>query len=91
MIRYLVDNEIASTKDGVVDELIKIGLTKTDAIAAFDRCEVTEDRTRPTSYWGIAQGLTRMSQDRVNSDDRQDLDMLAAAVLRRGARRLVAA
>src|SRR5262245_1829868 len=39
IIRQLIDLEIAHTKEAVIDELVKIGATKTDAAAAYDRCE----------------------------------------------------
>ena len=89
LIRALIDKEIAQTKDAVVDELVKIGATKADAIAAYDRC-VTDFDASPRSYWGIAQGFTKTSQDSGYQDDRLQLDQLAAKVLQRGAK-LVAA
>lgn len=90
IIRQLIERDIASTKDGVVAELRAFGATIEQANAAFAACEMFEP-ARPTSYWGIAQGMTRNSQAADFSDERIALDSLAAQVLRKGARQLVAA
>lgn len=90
IIRGLIDRQIADTREGVIDELQAIGFTRTDAIAAYDSCE-QHDKASPRSYWGIAQGATRISQQSGYQDERYALDKLAAAVLARGSRQLVAA
>jgi hypothetical protein len=89
IIRQLIDLELAHTREAVIDELQAIGFTKQDATAAYDRAEATE-KASPRSYWGIAQGITRVSQDQPYQDQRYELDQLAAKVLSRG-RKLVAA
>lgn len=89
IIRALIDNEIAHTREAVIDELQKIGATKTAATEAYDRCEARFNAS-PRSWWGIAQGLTNVSQDAGYQDERYELDKLAATVLARG-RKLVAA
>lgn len=86
IIRGLISNELAHTKEGVVDELRKIGFSKDQAEKAYDACERTE-AVSPRSFWGIAQGTTRLSQDSTSGyqDDRYLLDQLAGKVLARGA------
>ena len=90
IIQSLISHEIATTRQGVIDELRKIGFSKADAEAAYDTCARTES-VSPRSFWGIAQGTTRASQqgDGTSSnyqDDRFSLDQLAAKVLQKGAR-----
>lgn len=83
IIRLLIDRELATTKEAVVDELRGFGATKEQAIAAYDRCE-REELVSPRSFWGAMQGLTRVSQDNGYQDDRFQLDQIAAKVLARG-------
>lgn len=85
IIRTLITAEVAHTKDAVIDELKKMGATKQQAEDAYATCERTEAAS-PRSFWGIAQGLTRNSQASGYQDDRLMLDLLAAQVLRRGAK-----
>ena len=89
IIRGLIDHELAATRDAVIDELRSLGATREQAGAAYDTCERTEAAS-PRSFWGVAQGLTRISQTSGYQDGRLELDQLAAAVLARG-RKLVAA
>lgn len=84
IIQSLISHELAATRDGVIDELRKIGFTREHANAAYDRCLNTES-VSPRSFWGIAQGATRLSQDSGYQSDRLELDALAAIVMRRGA------
>ena len=88
IIRSLIDHEIAHTKEAVIDELKKLGATKADAEEAYTLCEQKEHAS-PRSFWGIAQGLTRASQESGWQDDRLKLDQLAAQVLKKGAAQLV--
>lgn len=91
LIRLLIDTELAATKDAIVDELQKMGATKAQAIGAYDTCEQSELFTAsPRSFWGLNQGLTRLSQSSTYQDDRFVLDQLAGKILARGAK-LVAA
>jgi hypothetical protein len=89
IIRQLIDREIAHTAAAVIDELRGLGATKDQADAAVRACEQFESAS-PRSFWGVAQGMTRISQDSGYQDDRLQLDQLAAAILARG-RKLVAA
>ena len=89
IIKGLIDREIAATRDAVIDELRGLGATREQASAAYDTAERTESAS-PRSFWGVAQGLTRISQASGYQDGRMELDQLAAAVLARG-RKLVAA
>lgn len=85
IIRGLITHEIAATKEAVIDELRAMGATAEQAANAYDRCERTE-AVSPRSFWGISQGLTRLSQDAEYQDDRYALDKLAGVVLARGAK-----
>lgn len=84
IIAGLIRHEIAHTKEAVIDELQKMGATKQQATDAYATCEAKE-HAAPRSFWGIAQGLTRNSQESGWQDDRLKLDQLAAAVLKKGA------
>jgi hypothetical protein len=84
IIRTLITHEIAHTDAAVIDELRKMGATQDDAKAAVQAC-VTHESASPRSFWGVAQGLTRISQDSGYQDERLKLDQLAAQVLKRGA------
>lgn len=83
IIRTLIDHEIAASKEAVIDELKKMGATKEQATEAYAACEQHE-KCSPRSFWGIAQGMTRNSQESGHQDERLALDTLAAAVLKRG-------
>jgi len=83
IVRGLIDHEIAHTKEAVIDELKKMGATKQQAEDAYATAEQKETAS-PRSFWGLAQGLTRNSQESGWQDDRLALDQLAALVLKRG-------
>lgn len=85
IINALISNDVATTKQGVIDELQALGATKADATAAYDRAEQTE--INPRSYWGAVQGLTRVSQDSLYQDERLTMDQLAAKLLAKGAQK----
>ena len=89
IVKSLIEHEIAHTRDAVIDELRKLGATREQAEQAYKTCEATETAS-PRSFWGLAQGLTRDSQQTPYQDERFELDRIAAAVLNR-ARKLVAA
>ena len=89
IIRLLVDREIAQTKESVISELRALGATKEVAEQAYDRTEQTE-LASPRSFWGLANGLTRLSQDSGFQDGRYELDQIAGRLLAKG-RQLVAA
>ena len=89
IIQGLISNELASSRDAVIDELKKIGYSQEQAVSAIATCEQSFNAS-PRSYWGIAQGTTKLSQVSEWQDDRLALDQLAAKVMQRG-RQLVAA
>lgn len=89
LIKALIAHEIATTRDAVIDELRAVGLSASQAADAYARAEQTENAS-PRSYWGIAQGITRISQDSGYQDERYALDKLAGVVLARGAKRVAA-
>ena len=85
IIDTLVSKELAHTKEAVIDELRKLGYSKEQATDAYDTCEQKDPTLNPRSFWGIAAGTTRNSQEAGYQDDRLALDQLAASVLRKGA------
>ena len=91
-IKTLAEREIATTKDGVIEELRALGYSEADAKAAYEATETERSSTTasPRSYWGIVQGTTYASQQTGYQDERFTLDQLAAKVLTKG-RALVAA
>lgn len=89
IIRSLIDHEIAHTKEAVIDELKAMGATKAQAEAAYLLCEQHENAS-PRSFWGAAQGLTRLSQAEEYTDARYLLDKIASLALQRGARKVAA-
>lgn len=89
IIAGLISHEIAHTPEGVIDELRKMGATKEEASAAVTACEEHEAAS-PRSFWGVTQGLTRISQDSGHQDDRLRLDLIGSRLLVKG-RELVAA
>lgn len=89
LIKSLITLEVAQTREGVIDELRKMGATVADAEAAY-RAAVEVEQVNPRSFWGISRGMTRASQASGYQDDRLALDQLAAKVLAKG-RQLVAA
>jgi len=87
IVRGLIDREYATTKDAVIAALKEAGMTKDAAETAYNAAEQYE--ANPRSFWGIANGITRISQGDYQ-DERYQLDQIAAAVMARGAK-LVAA
>ncbi len=71
--------EVIATVRRIAPELPKG--TITDAIEATTNHDATLD---PYSFWGMANGLTRISQAGGHQDDRRTIDLLAASVLRAG-------
>ena len=82
IIDAITSHQLAFTKEGVIDELQKIGFTKKVATDAYERCEQTEPIS-PFTTWGIVQGLTRLSQDSGYQDQRVALDLQAAKLANR--------
>lgn len=86
IIKTLIDNELAHTKEAVIDELRKLGATLEQATQAYATCEQRENAS-PRSFWGLAQGMTRDSQETSYQDERYALDQLAAKILSVGLKR----
>lgn len=91
IIRLLIDHELASSKAAIVDELRAMGATEQQAGAAYDTIERSDIYTAaPTSVWGVAQGLTELSQKTDYQDERYQLDQIAGKLIAKYAQ-LVAA
>lgn len=76
---------LGATKDEVLDKLFgikNIGISRQLLNAAYDATvEFESDAVNPNSAWGMAQGLTRVSQDAAYADDRVAADRAAGRVL----------
>lgn len=76
---------LGATKDEVLDRLFSVkslGLSRTKIEQAYDTVvECEPDTVNPHSAWGIAQGLTRLSQNTPYADERVALDRAAGKVL----------
>lgn len=79
---------LGKDKTEVVDTVFRTkkiaGLTKKNAEAAFDMAEQYADSDGdgdPTTAWGYAQGLTRLSQTLNYADERTVMDRVAGQVL----------
>lgn len=67
-------------RDKVADFLYSRSLLgKRAALKAYDRAE--QDGETPTTAWGLAQGITRLSQDLTNADRRNELDKAAGRII----------
>jgi hypothetical protein len=74
---------IASTKEEVLDAIFgkrSIGLSRKMITAGYDACLPDVDGD-PRSPWGLAQGLTRASQETSYTDKRMDVDKAAGRIL----------
>jgi len=74
--------QIAGTKDDVLDALFKRSILsraqlESSYVAAGEHPEDGDPRT----FWGMAQGITRISQDAPNADTRTAMDQAAGRVL----------
>ncbi len=73
---------IGGTKDEVLDALFNASVASRKALgAAYDAAEESGVDGDPRSYWGMAQGLSRISQEKLNADSRTVLDTAAGRVL----------
>lgn len=75
--------KIAANQDDVIDTIFqKKILSRSNAQAAYELCEQNVDTDGdPRTVWGLAQGVTRLSQEQVNADQRVALDRAAGKVL----------
>lgn len=74
---------IAGTKDEVLDKVfsLRIGELSRKAIAASYDAVVVEEDGQPNTVWGLAQGITRVSQRESFADERNKLDRAAGKLL----------
>lgn len=81
-IKRLQATRIADEADDVVSFLrAKSKVTLRDAEASLLECTRHGEECDPLSYWGVAQGLTYLSQRTPYADKRTDLDWAAGRVL----------
>lgn len=84
-IAKLATLEIGKTEAEIVTALRgDYKMTETDALAAYRAAEQWE--ANPRSAWGLANGITRISQGRDYQDERLQLDLMAAQLIRRSLR-----
>lgn len=75
---------LGATKDEVLDRLFgikKIGIGRATLNAAYDLTDKIEIDGNPRTAWGMAQGLTRISQESPYADERVAADRAAGRVL----------
>lgn len=71
-------------KDTMLDSLFgqkALGLTRTTLASAHQACIELEPALDPLSAWGMAQGLTRISQDEAYGESRVAIDRAAGKVM----------
>lgn len=75
--------QIAGTKDDVLDTLFgKRVAGRRDLEGAYALAEIHSDEDgSPRSAWGMAQGMTRLSQENPYADERHTLDKAAAKII----------
>lgn len=89
IITHLIEHELAHTEAACIDELKTLGATKDQATKAYASC-VQHEAASPRSFWGLSQGLTRLSQESGFQDERYSLDQLAGRLMAKGMRSRVA-
>lgn len=75
---------LGATKEDMLDSLFgrkTLGLTRVALADAHQACIELEPQLDPLSAWGMAQGLTRVSQDAKYGEDRVAIDRAAGKVL----------
>jgi hypothetical protein len=75
---------IADTKENVLDQLFgkkSLNLSRKSIESAYQLAEDHQEDGNPRSAWGIAQGLTRLSQQVPYQDERDRLDRAAGKVI----------
>jgi len=84
-LNALAAKELGASKEEVVDLLFNRRLlSRALAERAYDACETEQtpiDGSNPRSPWGIAQGLTRISQMAQYADQRNQIDRMAGKIL----------
>lgn len=86
LIRTMITHNLATTDDAIVAELRKLGATAEQAAAILKTTREAESQVAPGSYWGLANGATRLSQESIHQSERYELDRVAGLILARGAR-----
>jgi len=78
---------IGAEKDDVIDAVFGFGsiknlISKKDLMLAYDKTEEFEYLDgEPNTAWGLAQGVTRISQDKLYMEERNKLDRAAGKIL----------
>lgn len=81
IIQRAVTRELAAKREDVIDLVAKVpGANETIATRAYEMAE-REGGLNPRSVWGMAQGLTYVSQQAGYQDDRFDIDRAASKLL----------
>jgi len=83
-IRKLREVKLGGDREQTVESVYRFrisGLSQRDIESAYDITSTTPEDGDPRSAWGIAQGLTRLSQQSVYADKRNKLDEAAGKVL----------
>jgi hypothetical protein len=84
-IKAAVSYSFGKTKAEVLDAVFKLkisGLTREITTAAYDSTVMHRDTDGdPTTAWGLAQGITRVSQDQAHGDRRLAIDRAAGKLL----------
>lgn len=85
LIAESAERIIATTRQGVIDKVNSrkgLNVTQSDIGQAFDLAELhpEDGHNGPDTAWGMAQGLTRLSQTKANQDERTRLDGAAGKV-----------
>jgi hypothetical protein len=83
-VRAAMNFTLGATKDEVLDRLFAVkslGVSRKTLDAAYDTCVEQDANLNPTSAWGMAQGLTRLSQETPFADERIAADRAAGRVL----------
>ncbi len=84
VIRQAKIKSLGTGKDAVIDDLFRARIAgRKDLERAYERAErhATDNGAGPATVWGMAQGLSSISQDRKYAADRVDLDRAAGKIL----------
>ena len=82
-IRAAMNFSLGATKDEVLDRLFSLkslGISRTNLNAAYDQT-VENENVSPNTAWGMAQGMTRLSQLSQFAEARVGLDRAAGRIL----------
>lgn len=82
-IRQLADTQIADTDKETIARVAAWLKIPNSTVEAGLRSAEQHEQCSPRSYWGMMQGLTRVSQEDAHFADRLALDMMAAKLANR--------